>query len=69
MLDPKYYRLITVSEHILLLLSEAGTYVNDIVKQTSHDRTYVLWVIRLLQAEELISETSDPTHSQKKVKT
>jgi DNA-binding MarR family transcriptional regulator len=68
MLDQKRYRLISTSEHILCLLLNAGTYVNHIVKQTSSDRTYVLWVISYLQGEGLISESRDPTHLQKKIK-
>jgi hypothetical protein len=64
----KNSRLIATSEHILLLLSKAGTYVNNIVKQTSSDRTYVFWVMSYLQYEGLITESKDPTHSQKKIK-
>jgi DNA-binding PadR family transcriptional regulator len=39
------------------LLYEDGTNVNQIIKQTSSDRTYVINVIKTLQEEGLISET------------
>ncbi len=49
-------RLIDTSEHILRLLSKSDTNVNQIIKQTSSDRTYVINVIKTLQQEGLISE-------------
>ncbi len=61
-------RLVTTCKDILRLLLHAGTNVNQIVRQTSSDRTYVLNVIKILQQEGLISESGDPEHSQKKIK-
>jgi DNA-binding PadR family transcriptional regulator len=49
-------RLIGTSKHILGLLSKGDTNVNQIIKQTSSDRTYVINVIKSLQQEGLVSE-------------
>ena len=61
-------RLVTISKDILRLLLGAGTNVNQIVRQTSSDRTYVLNVIKILEQEGLVSESTDPKHKQKKIK-
>jgi DNA-binding HxlR family transcriptional regulator len=50
-------RLVDTSMHILRLLYEGGANVNQIIKQTSSDRTYIINVIRTLRQEGLISET------------
>jgi DNA-binding HxlR family transcriptional regulator len=61
-------RLVIYSMKILRVLLKGSTHVNDIVKQTSSDKTYVLKVIKILQHERLIIETKDDRHSQKKIK-
>lgn len=50
-------RLVDTSKHILRLLHEGSANVNQIIKQTSSDRTYVIDMIKTLQQEGLISET------------
>jgi DNA-binding MarR family transcriptional regulator len=61
-------RLVNTSKHILRVLYDGGTNVNQIIKQTSSDRSYVLNVLWTLQEEGLISESTDPDHKQKKTK-
>lgn len=50
-------RLVKISKRILCLLYEGGTNVNQIIKQTSSDRTFVINVIKILRREGLVSET------------
>jgi DNA-binding MarR family transcriptional regulator len=62
-------RLVNTSKHILRLLYDGSTNANQIIKQTSSDRSYVFNVIKTLQEEGLISESTNPEiHKQKKTK-
>jgi DNA-binding MarR family transcriptional regulator len=62
-------RLVNTSKHILRLLYDGGTNANQIIKQTSSDRSYVFNVLEALQEEGLISESPDTKkHKQRKIK-
>jgi len=64
-------RLVDYSMRILSMLSRGATNVNQIIKQTSSDRTYVIEVIKNLQREKIIEEsnyTTNRKHKQAKPK-
>jgi DNA-binding HxlR family transcriptional regulator len=53
-------RLVDTSIHILRLLSKGQTNVNEIIRQTSSDRTYIITLIKTLQREKLIERVQTP---------
>jgi DNA-binding HxlR family transcriptional regulator len=61
-------RLVDTSKWILSLLLRKSNSVNQIIQQTSSDRSYVLETIKILQRDGLIIEAKDPNHTQKKIK-
>jgi hypothetical protein len=59
-------RLVDYSMRILSILSKGDTNVNQIIKQTSSDRTYVIGVIKNLLREKIIEESNDMTNRKHK---
>jgi DNA-binding HxlR family transcriptional regulator len=48
-------RLLETSKKILCLLFDKSMHVNEIIRQTSPDRTYIITTIRLLERGQLIT--------------
>lgn len=60
-------RLVTTSTRILHLLSTSDLSTNDLILQTSSDRTHVEACIKSLVRARLIKRIKSPTHRQKKI--
>jgi DNA-binding HxlR family transcriptional regulator len=62
------HRLVETSKKVLCLLYDKSLHVNEIIRQTSPDRTHVISVIKALERAHLITQNKDKEHGQKKIK-
>jgi len=61
-------RLVVTSIKILSSLYKKNTFVNDIIQQTSSDRSFVIKTLRTLEKGRFIESINSKSHKQKKVK-
>ena len=61
-------RLVTTSIIILSLIYKKNMFVNEIIEQTSSDRSFVIKTLRTLEKGRLIESINSKSHKQKKVK-
>jgi DNA-binding HxlR family transcriptional regulator len=61
-------RLVTTSIIILSLLYKKNMFVNEIIEQTSSDRSFVIKTLRTLEKGRFIETINSKSHKQKKVK-
>ena len=61
-------RLVTTSIIILSLIYKKNMFVNEIIEQTSSDRSFVIKTLRTLEKGRFITSINSKSHKQKKVK-